>query len=210
MTTHKHDIYALSADKLSKNIKAIGRTGKAFDALVHSTGVALIIESMPHSAGGHLNADPVVAFMRALPPGASRNRVVAWLEKYSNIRVTTKVNEDKSLTFKAKLVKASEDGYAEANPVAAHDNPYWLAFSEGAAVPVTFTQKDFDRMLAALIRRADAAKEAGTFDLPAMDVAVLDNVRKLSDAVHKRMEGMKPQQAKASTMDAAAKRGLAA
>lgn len=180
---------------IAKAVTAIGRTGKAFDTLVHDTGLAIIIASMPQSEGGHLDAGKALSYVQALPAGASRNRIVAWMHEFSNIRVTAKVQEDKSIKWSMKLLKAADADYRKARPIEADATPFWVLNVEREVEAFVFDQKAFDRMLAAILRKAAAAEETGHMHLPPADMAALAALRTMSATVHKRAEGMAKQAA---------------
>lgn len=206
----KHAHLAMSSDIIGKNVKAIARTGQAFDKLVHETGVAIIIASMPHAEGGHLDAGKALDYIKALPPGASRNRVVAWMHEFSNIRFTATRQPDKSFKFGMKLLKMGDDEYRTARPVEAYDQPHWDLNQEGAPVPIIFDQRAFDRMLSSMISRADKAIAAGTLALPAKDLEALARMRRVQAEVHTRAEGMAAPKPVAKPAKPAAERQMAA
>ncbi len=227
MTTAKNTVttaYAhltMSGATLTKSIKDIASKGKAFDALVHRTAVACIIASLPEAQGGHGDANSALNMVKALPPGASRGRVVAWLTHFSNIRITAKKAEGGSMTFTCRMLKPGKPangdkpavepdaGYnANVDPVAANAMPFWSLNADANLAPFIFGDDYLAKAIANIVKRFDAAKAEGNVD-PAMtsaDIAIIEGLRKQAETVKKRAEGLAQQRAKAAQKEAVQQR----
>jgi hypothetical protein len=216
VTAYAH--LAMSAAVLTKSIKDIASTGKKFDALVHKTGVACIIASLPELDGGFGDANRALQMVQALPSGASRGRVVQWLHHFSNIRITAKQSEDKkSFTWAVKMLKpgkpatetkpatADDVGYnANVDPNAANATPFWDLNVDRNMAEFIFGDDYLAKALANIVKKFDAAKASGNVD-PAMtsaDIAIIEGLRKQADTVQKRAQGLAAQRAKAAQIEA--------
>jgi hypothetical protein len=178
---------AMTQDTITKNIKRIGVSGKAYDNLVHITGVALIVASMPIDQGGQLDAGKALDYVKSLSAGSSRNRVVAWLHEFSNMRFSTIRSEDNSLKITMQLLKPTHPQYKDARPIEANATPFWELNHEGNPVSVEFTDKVFVTMINNMLLRAKKAQDAakvgqGTFNVSPAVAAQLALFRKTEDA----------------------------
>lgn len=159
---------AIDSGAVASAIKWIASTGKKLDDRIHATAVACIHLSMPQDVGGHLNADSARQLLNAMPRGSRAKALAAWFEAFSNIRLTY---DKKAGEWKVKLLKPQDAGYADADPKAAFDKPFWsvdeqdvdaAAFSIGA-------------LLKTLLTKADKAATAGT--LSPDDMAVVEALK---------------------------------
>jgi len=178
---------ALDGRKIDNNLRAIGKNSKALDQLIHTTGVAIIIQSLPMDMGGHLDCSKALKFVQNLSAGTSRNRVVQWLHDFSNIRVTY---SDENKAWSAKLIKPGQAGYITPDPVAANKTPFWEHSREGAAITAAMDDTAFARRLAALLKAVDTARTENRLTLTPATLALVDRLKRDQETVAKRAEGM--------------------
>lgn len=187
---------ALEGKTIDANVKRIKATGKTFYALVHRTAVAIVVQSLPHSEGGHLDCSKAAALIAALPGASRANALKAWFEHYSNIRF----NGDNKVGL---LKPADKDYNPSVNPIEANGTPYWELTPE-PAVAGPLTDVDLDRMLQGIIKRIATAKDEGRLALSPATVNSLGAVEKMAETLHRRAEAEKAR-AKAETDAAKAK-----
>lgn len=178
----------LEVKTIDANVKAIRVAGKKFDAMVHRTAVAILVQSCPHDMGGHLDASRALTLVKAMPQGGRTNALKAWFVKHSNVRFN---GDDK-----VGLLNPKDKGYKAPTPIEANAEPYWnLAAVEG--VPEVIDDIMLDRMLQGIIKRINAAKEEGRLNISAATGTSFEGtVLKFADTLHKRAEGMKAQHSK--------------
>lgn len=195
---------AMSAAQITANIKGVGAKSKALDTLIHKTGVAVIISSMPLAEGGHNDAGKALKLVQAMSEGQSRKRVAAWFERYSNIRVTAKVMEDGSLAWMLRLIKPSDKAYKAADPVAANATPFWKLNVEADVTPVVIDSARFASMLANMIKQLDKARDEKRLNLTPVELNEVEALRKRAQDATKRAERL-VHQAGAAIVQRAAK-----
>lgn len=186
--TFAYAALAMDGKKIDANNKRIGTNSKALDQLIHATGVAIIIQSLPMDQGGHLDCSKAIRFVQALSAGQSRNRVVAWLHDFSNIRVA--FSEE---TWTARLIKPGQNGYKDVDPIAADKTPFWDHTKEGNPIPKTMDDAALARRIAGLLHSIEQASEKGTLALTPATAAEVVKLRAMGDSIEKRAKGMAKQ-----------------
>lgn len=199
---------SMTPAKLAEETTWIAEATASVDARIHAAGVALIIASMPKAEfGGNYNIAGALDFIKAISAGQSRNRIVAWVHKFSNIRLSAAKQDDGTFKFSAKLLKLTDGDYGVADPIAADASPFWKAFNEGDAVDVAFTTMSLQQSLASILRRVAKAKDANKLDLTPADLAIVASLTRLqaetkARAEHRKVEAVSP--AVTETVDALA------
>lgn len=190
----KYGVYAMAPKVLAANIRKVGTNSKALDQLIHKTAVATFIHSLPHSVGGHLDANKAGLLLKAMTKGQSRLRLVAWFEHFTNIRVTTDKDEKtKDITFKVSLVKPGSSGYkdvTEAMVVKANDTPFWALNQEREPTPVVIDDVKLAKMLASLVGQIKKARDAGNLNLTPMGINMVTSLTKTAETADKRAKGL--------------------
>jgi hypothetical protein len=180
-----HAHLALTGDQIAKNVKDIRTAGAKLDKLIHTTGVALIVASMPQGEGGHLDMSKAIPFVDALPQGVRKQGVLAWLHAHSNIRMGTKRLDDGKLQTTARLLKPTMevDGksvpnpeYRPAQPLAANAKPFWAFTVEAQPVAPTFTTETLAARLEGIVKAYQNAKENGTVTLTPAEIRYMDKL----------------------------------
>lgn len=178
---------AMTGKVIDNNNRKIGTNSKALDNLIHATGVAIIIQSLPQDQGGHLDCSKALKYIQALSAGTSRNRVVQWLHDFSNIRVTFSA-DDKANGWACKLLKPGQAGYITVDPVKANKTPFWEHSREGAAVTKAMDDTAFARRLASLLKAVDDASAENRLALSPATMQLVARLKKDQETVAKRAE----------------------
>lgn len=180
---------AMTGKVIDNNNRKIGTNSKALDMLVHATGVAIIIQSLPQEQGGHLDCSKALKYIQALSAGTSRNRVVQWLHDFSNIRVTfTTDAKGKDDGWAAKLIKPGQANYITVDPVKANATPFWKHSREGAAVTKAMDDTAFAARLKSLLKAVDDASADNRLALSPATLQLVAKLRKDQEIVAKRAE----------------------
>ncbi|WNV48137.1 hypothetical protein Ql52_gp001 [Caulobacter phage Quill_5.2] len=202
---------AMSADVLKKNLAKVKASSKAFDALVHKTAVACLIQALPEDMGGHNNATPFRDLMNGLSDGSSRLRVKEWAEAHSNVRINTIRDKAGKITgFGATMRKAEDATFITLDKLGglvlkANDTPFWAFSQESTPEPLVITEDVFARRLAGLLKALDKAKQEDRLNISAAALTQVEALRKVSEAATKRAERLK-EQAGNAVVKAAAKK----
>lgn len=177
--TALHEGNAVSPKFVDGAITRIGTMGKKMDNLLHSTAVACIYLSMPHTDGGHNCAARALKLLQAMPKGSRAKALIAWFHAYSNIRI---VKDSKTGGLKAGVLKPENKQYKIADPIAAMAKPFWTV-EEKDVDPADFTTDSLAKRVAALIKaaksdnaRLDAAGIAALADLEGLAVKLTNKV----------------------------------
>lgn len=178
---------AMTGKVIDNNNRKIGTNSKALDNLIHATGVAIIIQSLPQDQGGHLDCSKALKYIQALSAGTSRNRVVQWLHDFSNIRVTFSA-DNKEASWACKLIKPGQAGYITVDPVKANKTPFWEHSREGAAVTKAMDDTAFARRLASLLKAVDDASAENRLALSPATMQLVNRLKKDQETVAKRAE----------------------
>lgn len=171
-------------------IRVIQKNALNFNNLVHNTGLAIIVSSMPHDQGGHLDAGRALDFVKAVP-GAIRKDVVAWLHKYSNIRISAKKDATGVIVYSMKLLKPKSEAYRTANPMEADANPFWKTEEKAERPMQQFTSTSLHKGLAALLNRYDAARKEDKVALTPKDIELIEALRRMDAEVLVRAQQVK-------------------
>lgn len=146
----------LASGEIEKNCKNIRKNGAALDTLIHTTAVAIIVQSLPADEGGHLDCSRAKLLMDAMPKGMRSKALIAWFTEFSNIRFSPEGKV--SLLTPQKHAKM----YRQARPIEANATPYHTWSNEAEPVPKEFGDAQLASMLHAIQNRIKAAQEAGT------------------------------------------------
>ena len=181
---------AMDGKKIDANNRSIAKSSKALDMLIHTTGVAIIIQSLPHEMGGHLDCSKALKYVQALSAGTSRNRVVQWLHDFSNIRVTfQKPDERGDGGWSAKLIKPGQAGYnSDVDPVKANATPFWEHSREGQAITKAMDDTAIASALQSILNRVEKARKEGNLALSPATLQLVERLKTDQATVSKRAE----------------------
>lgn len=198
-----------TAAALDKAIVSIKARSAILDEAIHLAGVGCIGRSLPHEAGGHLDATRALKLVEALSPGQSRLRLVAWLHHFSNIRVTAvRDTNTKAMAFKVRMVKPGTDEFKELDASVldkAMATPFWALNEEAAVEPKQFDSATLARMLENLVKAHAKAKEAGHVTLLTVEEKMVENLAKMAKTQKDRAAQV-AKQAGAAVMKVAAEK----
>lgn len=157
--------YAMNAVAYKKAIVSIKTRSGTLTKDIHRAAVAAMIFSGTEAIGGDKNATPAKQLAEALAPGMPRNKVIAWFNHFTNVRITVSKQKDGSFTWGVKNIGPTlkdgtpNDDYQELTPellALAIKTPYWELNPES-----DIKELDIEAMIKASIKRIEKAMEDG-------------------------------------------------
>ena len=120
---------------IAGNIALIKTSGKAFESLVHSTAVSILMH-----VGQHGNINQAIDLVNALPSLTRKNALIAWLVEFGCFGYNEKT---KSLVYRKATTRVDE----------AIKTPFWLFKQEPDFVAMTPSM--FLKAVENLVKRAE-------------------------------------------------------
>ncbi len=171
--------HAMTGKKTANAITGIAKTASTIGDRIHAVQVAILLQSLPHAEGGHLDASKALPLAQALGKSLPRNKIVGWFHDFTNIRITVTTKEGQS-TWAMKLLGPKDNGYREltsADVKEAIAKPYWANMPEPDLRPL-----DAQAQVKALLNRLKTAR-SGEEGRSVKDVEAADKAIKTLSAL---------------------------
>lgn len=154
---------AMNKAAIETAIQSIARRGKQLDTDIQNTGLSIMAHFEQHHDVTLFNK-----LYLAMPKGSRRAALAEWFVKFGGVDV----NMDKATAKDAPFVNPAKDARRPVNVAGATETPWFDMKKE----PDLTEEFNFESMLAALLKRAEAAKAAGKVIIGADQLAAVTKV----------------------------------